>query len=166
MALTAAGFGMSVSFLDNGSNVVSREYTMDPAVVTTYAEAEAAALDILPDVVAVTDAALPEYRVFQVFRETALAIPGSGIQVENQASLTLLLTSPGNEKANLNIPAAKPALFVQTSGPQANIVNMGNAAILALIGNFFDGENFTISDGEKVARGLNGKRVHKKSTRG
>lgn len=166
MALTAAGFGMTVSFLDNGSNVVTREYSMDPALVTTYAEAEAAALDILPDVVGVTDAAIPQYRVFQVFEETALVIPASGIQVENQASLTVLLTSPGNKKANLNIPAVKPALFVQTSGPQANIVNMGNAAILAFLGNFDALENFTVSDGEKVARGLNGKRVHKGSTKG
>lgn len=166
MALDAGLFGMTVSFLDNGSNVVTREYMMDPALVTTYAEAEAAALDILPDIIAVTDAAIPQYRVFQTFSETALVIPAAGVQVENQASLTLQLTSPGNEKANLNIPAPKQALFVQPSGPQANIVNMGNALILALIGNFFTPENFTISDGEKVARGLSGKRTHKKSSRG
>lgn len=166
MALTAAGFGMTVSYLDNGSNVVSREYMMDPAEVTTYDEAEAAALDILPDIVAATDAAIPQYRVFQVYSETALTIPGAGVQVENQASLTSLLTAPGNKKANLNIPAPKQALFVQTSGPQANIVNMGNAAVLAFLGNFMVGENFTVSDGEKIARGLNGKRVHKGSSRG
>lgn len=166
MALVAGLFGMSVSFLDNGMNVVSREYMMDPALVTTYAEAEAAALDILPDVVGMTDAAIPQYRVFQVYQENALAIPGTGVQVENQASMTLLLTSPGNEKANLNIPAPKPAIFVATSGKQANIVNMGNAAVLAFIGNFFAGENFTVSDGEKVARAVDGKRTHKRSNRG
>jgi len=166
MALEAGLFGMSVSFLDNGSNVVSREYMMDPALVTTYAEAEAAALDILPDIIAVTDAAIPQYRVFQTYSETALVIPGTGVQVENQASLTLLLTSPGNEKANLNIPAPKQAIFVASSGPQANIVNTGNAAVLALVGNFYTPENFTISDGEKVSRPLSGKRTHKKSSRG
>jgi len=166
MALTSAGFGMSVTFLDNGSNIAVREYAMDTTRVTTYALAETAALSMLADLVPLSDAVVSSYRIFAVFNETVLVIPSAGVQVENQASLTSLLTSPGNKKANLNIPAIKQSVFVGSSGPQANDVNMSNALILAFLGNFFAVEDFTVSDGEKIARGLDGKRVHKKSSRG
>lgn len=165
MAWLAATFGCTVSFMDGGSNVTSREYMMDESV-TTFDDAAVAALAIIADIIATTDAALPTYRVFQTFNEGSLVIPASTVQIENCASLTVLLTAAGNKKANLNIPAPKIGLFVGTTGPQANIVNMGVAAVTDFLANFTVAGEFTVSDGEEIARGLNGKRVHKKSSKG
>ena len=165
MALVGTGFGMTVSFLDNGMNQVTREYIMDADIVT-YADAETEAAAMIPKVAAVTDASIPQYRVFQIYTESALVIPGSGVQVEDQASITALLTTPGNKQANINIPAPKPAIFVATSGKQANIVNTGNAALVTFTDSFKVAGKFTISDGEEISRLVDGKRVHKKSNKG
>ena len=165
MTLVGGGFGMTVSFLDNGMNQVTREYMMDPDIVT-YEDAAAAAVPLIPKVVAVTDASIPQYRVFQVFSENALVIPASGVQVENQASITALLTTPGNEQANINIPAPKPAMFVALSGKQANIVNTTWPALVTFTDSFLIAGSFTISDGEEISRLVDGKRVHKRSNKG
>jgi len=165
MAFVASNFGVTVSYMDGGSNVVTREYLMDDDIAT-YEDAEIAATEILADIVPATDAAIPEYRVFQVKREGSLVIPAATVQVENCASMTLLLSTPGNKKANLNLPAPKIALFVGTTGPQSNIVNMGATVVTNFTDNFLAAGKFTISDGETISRGLSGKRVHKKSSKG
>lgn len=165
MAFAAGRFGLTVSYMDNGANVVVRDYFMDETI-TDYPGAVAAAGDILTDIIAATDAALPQYRVFQVFEEQALVIPGSGVQVENTASMTMLLVAAGSKKGNVNLPAPKAGVFVSTSGPQANQVNTTATVVTNFVDNFIAAGKFVISDGEKVARILEGKRVHKKSTRG
>lgn len=165
MPFSALNFGVSVSFLDNGGNQVTRDYEMGDSV-TDYAGAVAAAGDILTDVIAFTDAALPKYRVYQEFEETALVLPGSGVQVENTASMTLLIAGSGSEKGNLNMPAPKPATFVSTSGPQANVLNTTNSVVTNFVDNFLAAGDFVFSDGEKASRILEGKRVHKKSSKG
>ncbi len=164
MAWAAGKFGVTVSFIDGGSNVVSREYMMDDTV-TDSTEAGVAALAIIADIDPLTDAALPQYRVFQVFYEDALTLP-AGVQVENQASLTVQLDAVGNKKGNINVPAPVNTAFVGTTGPQNNIVNMASSLITNFLANFLSAGAFTTSDGEKITRGLDGKRVHKKSTRG
>jgi len=165
MAFSASNFGVTVSYMDGGANVVTREYIMDDDIAT-YEDAETAATEIVTDLTAATDAAIPEYRVFQIKREGSLVIPAATVQVENCASMTLLLSTPGNKKANLNIPAPKIGLFVGTTGPQSNIVNMGVALVTDVTDNFLPAGKFTISDGETISRGLSGKRVHKKSNKG
>lgn len=168
MPFLAGNFGVTVSFIDNGGNQVTRDYDMDPADVTDFTEAVTAAGEILTDIIAFTDAALPQYRIYRKYEETALVLPGSGVQVENTASMTLLLAGSGSEKANLNMPAPKAATFVSTSGPQANTLNTTNSVVTNFVDNFLPSGTgkFTISDGEKAARILNGKRVHKKSNKG
>lgn len=165
MAFLAADFGMVVTFLDGGSNTTTREYMMDPDIVT-YEDAAAAALDMLPDIEAITDAEISSYRVFQAFNEGTLVIPAATVQIENCASLTVLLTAAGNKKANINVPAPKISIFVGATGPQSNIVDMSDTIVTNFLDNFVIAGNFTISDGEEVARGLNGKRIHKKSNKG
>jgi hypothetical protein len=165
MAFAAGRFGLIVSYMDNGANVVTREYIMDETIAD-YADAVTAAGAILTDIIAFTDAALPQYRVFQSFEEQALVIPASGIQVENTASMTMLLVAAGSKKGNVNMPAPKAGVFVSASGPQANDVNTTAAVVTNLVDNFIAAGKFTISDGEKVSRILDGKRVHKKSSKG
>lgn len=164
MAWAAGKFGTTVSFIDTGSNVVTREYMMNDSV-TTFAEANTAALAIIATITPITDAALPQYRVFQVNYNDALTLPASA-QVENQASLTVQLEAVGNKKGNINMPAPKTTIFVGSSGPQNNIVNMASTLVTTFLANFLSAGAFTTSDGEQITRGLDGKRVHKKSTRG
>lgn len=165
MAFLSAVFGMSVTFLDGGSNTTTREYMMDESV-TTFDDAAVAAAAQIVLIEAITDAEISSYRVFQTFNEGTLVIPAITVQIENCASLTVLLTAAGNKKANLNMPAPKIALFVATTGTQANIVNTTNAALNSFIDTFKVTGDFTVSDGEEVARLLDGKRVHKKSSKG
>jgi hypothetical protein len=168
MAFADAAFGMTVTFIDSGSNTASREYMMDDAQVTTFAEAQAAAVAAIPIIQALSDAPIASYRVFQNYNEAALVLP-LAIQIENTMSLTYQLSLAGNKKANINVPAPKITMFVSSTGPQSNVVNTNAATNVPLdtfSGLFITSGNFTISDGEKTTRILSGKRVHRKSSRG
>jgi len=167
MAFSAAGFGMTVTFIDSGSNTASREYMMDSTVLT-YDAAETAALAAIPVIQATSDAPIASYRVFQNYNEAAMVLP-LDVQVENTMSLTYQLVLAGNKKANLNVPAPKIAMFIAATGPQSNIVNTNettNTVLAAFTDLFQPAGKFTLSDGEKSSRILSGKRVHKKSSRG
>lgn len=166
MAFLASNFGTTVSYMDGGGNVVTRDYEMDADIVT-FEDANTAAVALVADIVAMTDAALPRYRVYQNNDEGSLVIPATTVQVENQASMTVLLTAAGNKKANLNVPAPKASIFVNpVNGPQNNIVNMSATPVTNFLANFEVAGDFTVSDGEEIARGLSGKRVHKRSNKG
>jgi hypothetical protein len=167
MAFEAALFGMTVTFIDSGSNTASREYMMDSTVVD-YAGAETAATAAIPVIQATSDAPIASYRIFQVYNEAALVLPAT-VQIENTMSLTYQLVLAGNKKANLNVPAPKITMFVAGTGPQSNIVNTNettNTVLAAFTDLFQIGGKFTMSDNEKSSRILSGKRVHKKSSRG
>jgi len=167
MAFGPANFGMSVTFIDSGSNTAAREYMMDDTVVD-YDGAETAAVAAIPVIQAISDAPIATYRIFQVFAEEALVLPAT-VQIENTMSLTYQLVLAGNKKANLNVPAPKIGNFVAATGPQSNIVNTNettNTLLAAFTDLFQVGGKFTLSDNEKTSRILSGKRVHKKSSRG
>lgn len=166
MAFLSSYFGCTVTFMDGGTNLTQREYTMDETIAT-FEDAVTAAEGIVGDLVAMSDAAFPRYRVWQNYDEGSLVVPATTVQIENTASLTVLLTAAGAKKANLNVPAPKASIFVNpVSGPQNNIVNMGSTLVTDFLANFLVSGDFTVSDGEEVARGLSGKRVHKKSNKG
>jgi len=168
MPFTDAAFGMTVTFIDSGSNTASREYMMDTTSVTTFAEAQTAAVAAIPVIQATSDAPIASYRVFQTYSESALVLPAT-VQIENTMSLTYQLVLAGNKKANLNVPAPKITMFIAATGPQSNIVNTNettNTVLAAFSDLFQPAGDFTLSDGEKSSRILSGKRVHKKSSRG
>jgi hypothetical protein len=166
MVFTGQNFGAVYSFVDNGGNQVTREYMMKTEVAT-FADASAAAAAMQPILDALTGATMPKFRVFQEFDNTTFVLPAdAGVQVENQASVTFLLEGSGSKKANLNIPAPVIGIFLGNSGPQANIVNLTDASVIAWVAKFLAAADFRISDGEAVARSLSGKRVHKRSSRG
>lgn len=166
MAFTGSTFGATYSFVDNGGNQVTREYAMKPEVAT-YETASASAAEMQPLLDALTGATMPKFRVFQEFVNNTFVLPAdAGVQVENQASLTYLLQALGSKKANLNIPAPIIGLFTASSGPNANIIDIDNAAIIAFSDMFLAASDFRLSDGEYIQRLLNGRRVHKRSARG
>jgi len=167
MAFVGANFGITVTFIDSGSNTASREYMMDDTI-TTFDLAETAATAAIPQIQALSDAPIASYRVFQVKEEAALVLPLT-VQIENTMSLTYQLVLAGNKKANLNVPAPKISMFVSATGPASNTVNVDETTntVLATFTDLFQAAGkFTLSDGEKSSRILSGKRVHKKSSRG
>jgi len=166
MAFTASNFGATYSFVDNGGNQVTREYQMK-SEVATYADATTAATGMQPLVDALSGATMPKFRVYQEFVNNTFVLPGdAGVQVENQASLTYLLQALGSKKANLNIPAPIIGIFVGSSGPNANIIDVDDDAVIAFSDQFLAAGAFRLSDGEYIQRLLNGKRVHKRSSKG
>lgn len=165
MAFVTAGFGVTVSYTDAGANQVTRDYECDSTVVDMDGAVTAAG-EILPDIQALTDAGIPKYRIYMEVFDDAFALPASTVQIENTASMTLLLADLGSEKANLNMPAPKIGAFVSPLGPQQNILNTTAEIVTNFTNNFGSGGKFSLSDGEKSAGILNGKRVHKKSSRG
>lgn len=166
MAFTGSNFGATYSFVDNGGNQVTREYQMKPEVAV-FADAVTAAQGMQPLLDALTGATMPKFRVYQEFVNNTFVLPAdAGVQVENQASLTFLLQALGSKKANLNIPAPVIGIFTASSGPNANIIDIDNAAIQAFADQFLAAADFRLSDGEWIQRILNGRRVHKRSNKG
>ncbi len=166
MAFLGSNFGMSVTYIDGGGNTTVREYEMNSGVLT-FADADTAATAMLIDLQAITDAAITRYRVFQNNDEASLTLPAVTVQIENRASLSLLLAGAGNKKANLNVPAPKNTIFVSpTPGPQNNVVDVLSTPVANLVARFLVSGEFSISDGETVLRSLDGHRVHKGSSRG
>lgn len=166
MAFVGSYFGATYSFVDSGANQVTREYNMKPEVAT-YDDAAAAAVAMQPIVDALSGATMPKFRVWRDYVNNAFVLPGdAGVQVENQASLTYLLQAVGSKKANLNIPAPVIGIFVGSSGPNSNVIDVDDLAVIAFSDQFLAAGNFRLSDGEWIQRILNGKRIHKRSSRG
>lgn len=166
MALSGLNFGMTISFVDNGGNTVTREYMMKNEVAT-YADAAAAAAAMAPIVDALTGAKISQYRVFQVFQETAFSLPvDAGVQVEDRATMTFLLSGAGSKKAAINVPAPVIGVFMSSSGPGANIVDTNDAAVVAFADQFLAASDFRMSDGESTERILAGHRTHSRSNKG
>lgn len=168
MALTDSGFKLSVVLVDNGGNKATKTYDL---IATTFTEAQTATTAILAALAGVTDAVVKSYFVGQSFKESALVLPGTGVQVENTAKITALIAGEVDKYATINIPAAKPAIFTGLSGKAANIVDPANIALGTYLDLAAEGEaSYTVSDGEYIeptsSSTVSGKRVHRGSTSG
>lgn len=167
MALTSQGFVLTVTLVDNGGNVSNLSYALTSA---NFTEAGTDSATILAALAGVTDAVVKAYNVGERFKESALTLPGTGIQVENTAVLSALITGEVDKWARIVIPAPKPAIFVGLSGAAANQIDPTDTEVQAYVSLFDATGEATISDGETVqapsASTLNGKRVHRGSRRG
>lgn len=167
MALVEDGFELVVQLADNGGKPYGQKtYDLVDDDPTTVA---AVATSILGKLTAVTDSVVAGYSINQKFINDALTLPASGVQNENQAIITATIVGQPNKSASVTIPGAKIAIFTNTSGKGANIVNMGNTALQTYLG-IFDptgGNEAFISDGEQiVALSGSGKRRHVKNSNG
>jgi hypothetical protein len=164
MALVTAGFVLRVVLIDNGGNTAVREYDL---VATTAANAATAAATILAALDAVTDAVVKSYTIGEVFVEDALSLPASGVQIENLAEIVLQITDDPLKKVVISIPAPVAGLFVGSSGPSANIVDVNDSALIAYAQTWEGVGEATISDGESITLPIiSGKRVHRASRKG
>jgi len=168
MAITSDGFELSVSLVDSGGDQSTLRYQLVAADMT---EALAAATTVLSRLDAVTDAVVKGYFVGERYTEDALSLPGSGVQVEQRATVICQIDGDPLKKVAINIPAPVDGLFVggPGTGDGYNTIDTTDAA-LALYTDIWavTGALATISDGEYLSDApiLRGRRTHRQSSRG
>jgi len=163
MALVSDGYWLHVSLVDNGGNVTRKSYQLKSADETAAIADAATVMTALGNV---TDAAFLGYEICLRFVENAFAYPASGVQIENQALIGLGIENNPLKTATTAIPAPKPAIFAGTSGAAANVVDPADAAVLAYWQLFNAAGPCYISDGEVAEVYKDGRRIHRKNTRG
>lgn len=162
------GWELNVTLIDNGANTSTLSYAL---VAADHAAAVAAAATILTRIGNVTNAVVKGYSVVQRFIENALTLPGSGVHVEDRATVVLAIDGDPLKKVTVNIPAPKATMFVGTSGDSANEINTANTDLQAYAATWHTGGLAVISDGENVAdaprSGVEkGRRTHRRSSFG
>lgn len=161
MALVAKThpFSLYVELVDNSGKSTNKRYDLQ-SIDATAAATDAAA--IMAALAAVTDDKIKSYTIGHTFVENALLLPASGVESENQAFLSIRLASDPTKMATHAIPGAKPSLFMATSGPGANTVNTGSAALNTYVALFTADNEALLSDGELADSSIyfSGKRRH------
>lgn len=166
MAFAAGPYELVVTFADNSGDEVTRTYTYseDAADYDTIITGLPATI---ATIAATSDDLIVGYTVKTNFNNDTIVLPASGVQNENQAILTVPLLGKPRDSGTLTIPAAKPTVFVNTSGPGANVVNTAASIVTNFVGLFVDGGLFTLSDGDfAIIAGMKGKRRHTKNNNG
>lgn len=166
MALNSTGFFLTVTVADQGGNQATLRYDL---VAADFTAASTAAAGILTFLGAVSGAQVQSYRVGEAYAEDTDFF-GSG-EIENIAQITAKLTTDG-KTANIKIPAPLDAIFVAASGPDYNVVDPSDTAVINYVSIWEAGTGYaTLSDGESVrdsatAGNFYGKRVHRGSRKG
>lgn len=163
MALTSVGFFLSVQLVDGGDNTSVLRYELTAA---DYATAVTDTAIILAALQAITDAVVRKYSINHVYGEAAFSFPAATVQVENKASITVLLEGNDNKKANIKIPAPVIGLFVDATGGGSNVVDLSDADLVTYFTLFTTGNECLLSDGEVADSMVSGKRIHAKSNFG
>lgn len=165
MALVTKGFELSISVADNGANVSTLSWEANVTNVTDLATAQAARDALVADLKALSDSIVVTTRLSEVQYEDSVAYPVAGVENENKASITYLITDT-NDKGNLQVPAPKIGAFVAPTGPSANIVNVAAGIVTDYCDNFRVTGGWYISDGQSLQTVLKGKRISAKNNNG
>lgn len=165
MAIVTKGFELSITVTDNGANTSTLSWEANTAVVTDFATAQAQRDALLADLVAITDSVVTGTRLSEVQYEDSIAFPPAGVENENKASISYLIQDT-NETGNLKIPAPIIGIFVNPTGPSANIVNVGATELVNYTDNFRVTGGWYVSDGQHLQTVKAGKRISAKSNLG
>jgi hypothetical protein len=165
MAIVTSGFQLSISVADNGANVSTLSWDANTAVTIDFATAQAQRDLLVADLAAITDSVVVATRLTEVQYEDAIVYPVAGVENENKASITYLISGT-NKKGNIKIPAPKITIFTALSGPSANIVDIADGLVVGYMANFEPTGGFFVSDGESVGTTLKGKRISAKNNYG
>lgn len=163
MAFVSRGWFGYVTLVDNGGNETTKRYELQ---ATDDTEAGTAMTAILAALGGVTDSLLLDYSYGEKFAQDSGSYPGVGVQIENLALIQTDIAGDIAKTATYTIPAPKTVVFLGTSGPNANVVNVAGAAVLAYQALFMTGGSSYISDHEIAATIQKGKRIHRASNRG
>lgn len=170
MALTAAYWRLSMTFIDRANKPAVRRYRLvatDDAGDAT--DVLAAAASVIASFQAVSECLIKEYQVEKLFLDDSATIPSSPIALSTvTAQITAKISGAPNESAVFDWPGPKDICFVGSAGPDADVVNTGQADVDEVIDQFSLGGSdlLYISDGEQIARSTAaGNRVTKKRNR-
>jgi len=165
MAQTSVGWTLDVTLVDSsGVNTAVKHYEL---VAADGTEAADAADTILTALAGVTDAAVKGYVIGERFAETGTFTLPTDAEIENQALLVGRLDGNPFKKWSTTIPAPKIGIFVLSTGPSRNIVDLADTAVVAYRALFQSPGNVaTISDGETLDVLESGKRIHRQSSKG
>lgn len=167
MALAIHHFELTLSIADNSGKTVPRTYEVPEGVVADFEEFEALIPSMVAAVNGVTAGLITGYRATQVVYEDTIVLPASGVENENQAIFSGKIQGDPGKSGVVTVPSVDPAIFVATSGPGANVIDMADAAVVAFIGMFDGAPGWTLSDGETwLTETVSGKRRHSKNSNG
>lgn len=156
---------LMLDLVDNGGSIHTKTYQLQSTDAATAATDAAA---IMAAYANVSDLAVRGYTIGHRYIENALTFPASGIEWENQAILSVRLASDPTKYATLTIEGVKPGVFVAASGPNAEVVDTGDAATNTYVGLFTSTSEAYLSDGELADASLafSGRRRHIKTRKG
>jgi len=154
---------LAVTLVDNGRNETTMRYKMQSTDAATAATDAAAIIAALGDV---TACPIKSYQIEHRYVEDALVLPASGVEIQNQAKLTVQLASDPTETGTLIIPGIVPGAFVAASGDNANVIDTGDPDINTYVDLFTATNEAYLSDGELGTLSFKGERRHVKSRRG
>ncbi len=163
MTLDAGRWYTFFELVDTGGKKTTRRFEQSAPADDTAARA--AALALATDLAAVTDCTISKYFSYQVFEETSFALP-SGAELEMQAVVSMTIDSEPFKSGMVTIPAPKASIFVDTSGPNYDVVDTTDADLVAFMANWVTEDLYYVSDGEQADAVLGGFRRHTKSRRG
>lgn len=167
MALTELKWQLEVGIADNSGAIVPRFYDMPFANAADFDAFSASATALMSLLDILCAGVFASYKLSLVFVEDTLVLPASGVENENQAFFSAKIDGDPTDSATQSIPAAAASIFVSTSGPGANVVNLSNATVISWLALFDSNGPWTISDGEAWQPSTaKGKRRHVKNSNG
>jgi len=154
MAYGIDKFEVSIDSLDKGANLSTKTYQLQ---ATDDAEADTAAAAFVVAYKTMTECFIPTYRVNKVYSDPLIVgVPTSDLAMNSvQAIVSGSLVVSALKRATFVVNGPKASVFVDTSGPNRDVVAVSAAPTNAFIGEFQGGGNVYISDGELFAAAPN-----------
>lgn len=169
MALTSAGFVVTVVLVDSGENESKMRFYFRS---TDFDTIRAFAVGTLAtNLGAVTGSVIKSIHISESVDEDAFALP-AGVENENRALIVGRLDDNGTK--NIFIPGAADGVFVAATGSDRNVVDSTDADLLAFLSMWQQvsapGDSvLTLSDGQELhptSPIKSGKRTHRASRKG
>lgn len=149
MALVLTGFEVTVEFKDS-SNRSFRKLLRCRSTVADHAAALTAAAAYATAAAVIHDTKIKSYRVSDIFEENAFTLPTGGVNGSEQAMLVWNIEG-GLKTVNHWLPGPDPGIFVGTSGPNRDIIDVTDADLGTYQNQFkTTGGVFEVSDGEQI----------------
>jgi hypothetical protein len=164
MAYGVDKWEISLESLDKGGNLSIKTYELQ---ATTDAEAATAATAFVTAYATMTECFIPTYKVSKVISDPLIVgVPASDLAMNSvQAVVSGSLAVSALKRATFVVNGPKAAVFVATSGPNRNVVNVAADPTASFIGEFKGGGSVYISDHELFALDPNPKGIRRTSFR-
>lgn len=179
MTLQLTGWKATVKVVDEAGNMARLYPDVQGA---DYATALTNLQSFITELDPLTDGLIIGYDLASVYQEDTSLYGASGSEVENIAEIVCPLETAGKYHT-FRIPAPSIGIFVDTSGPDKNVVDVTDADVLAFVSLHTNKTGYgtpgadaivLVSDGEKVKPDNTndkpyvkaGKRIHRASRKG